>query len=448
MQRKICKGVLFVLSFVLILSVSTIAADSDVNLKGVFLSATWGTATQELAKEYEELTGVKVNIELIGRGQIYEKMALELASRSPSYDIFNIDYNWLPQFAEAGYLLPIDNLITDETNYDGFLDKAVDFTCKWDGKLYGFPQTIHPHLLWYRKDLLNNEEYQKEFEDKYGYELNPPKTMEEWHDVVEFFNGKDTDGDGKADLYGWAAQASKGFGNVHTWLSFLFSFGGRAFDYDTMKPTLTSPEAIKATKFWADMMKFTPPGINSYTFAEVTQDAASGKLATALHWSWSAWEVDDPEISKTVGDWEFVQVPKQVKSAPHLAGWSIVINKFSKYPEEAFKFIEWLESKENDVRQALMGAGDPVRASSYNDPRLLEAKIEGTDVPRFRRYDEVKVAMENTMPRPRIIEEEQWEVIVSKYLHAIQLGEMSVEKALEAANKEVEEMMRRSGYYK
>ncbi|WP_369018253.1 sugar ABC transporter substrate-binding protein [Thermatribacter velox] len=434
---------------ILVITVFTFSVWAEkVVLNGIFLGASWGVAAQKLAEEYEKLTGVKVNIELIGRDAIYEKLALEFASRASRYDIFNIDYNWLPQFAGAGHLKSIDEYITPQTELEDFLPKALEITCKWGGKLYGLPQTVHPHLLWYRKDLFENPEYKAEFKEKYGYELMPPQTMQQWRDVAEFFNGRDTNGDGNPDLYGWAAQAAKGYGNVHTWLTFVYCFGGDVFDWETMEPTLTTPEVIEATKFWADMLQFCPPGIHEYTFAEVAKDAAVGRIATALHWSWSSWEVDDPNTSTTLGLWEFAQVPKQVESAPHLAAWSIVVSAYSKHPEEAFKFIEWLENKDNDVRQTLMGGGDPVRISSYSDPRILEAKVEGTDIPRFRRLPEVLKAMETTRPRPLIPQEEQWEIVVSQYLSAIQLGQMSVEEALEVANAQVRMMMERSGYYK
>src|SRR5215218_9550468 len=50
-------------------------AQEGITLRGIFLPATWGTITQEVfAKEYEKQTGVKVEIELIGRDAIHDKM--------------------------------------------------------------------------------------------------------------------------------------------------------------------------------------------------------------------------------------------------------------------------------------------------------------------------------------------------------------------------------------
>ncbi|WP_165842261.1 ABC transporter substrate-binding protein [Paenibacillus xerothermodurans] len=419
----------------------------QVTLNGVFLGATWGQAAQELAKEYEKETGVKVNIELVGRDVIYQKLALSIAGQA-NYDLFNVDYNWVPEFASTDSLYPLDDLIK-QNNIDTskYLPRALALT-QWNGKngsfgeggtIYGLPQTIHPHLLWYRSDLFNDAKIKQEFQAEYGYDLVPPKTMQQFRDAAKFFNGKEVNGQ---KMYGWAAQASKGFGNVHTWLTFMYSNGADVIDWSSMTSSLSTPEAIEATKTWADLLSYSPPGINDYTFAEVASDAAQGKLAMALHWSWSAFEVDDPTTSKTVGKWDFVQVPAMKQSVPHLAGWSVVMPKTTKHPEEAFKFMTWLESKQNDVKQAAMGGGDPVREESYSDPTLTDQVIEGTDVKKFRRYEALQEAMKTTKARPFFPQEEKWESTVSEYLSAAQLKQITVEDALKKADEAVNAMLK------
>jgi multiple sugar transport system substrate-binding protein len=422
------------------------ATGEPVTLNAVMLGATWGTASQELAKQYEKETGVKVNIELVGRDVIYQKLALSIAGQA-NYDLFNVDYNWVPEFASTNSLVPLDDLIKKyNVDTSKYLPRALAMA-QWDGKngsfgnggtIYGLPQTIHPQLLWYRSDLFNNAAYKSEFKAKYGYDLTPPKTMKQFHDAAEFFNGKVVDGQ---KIYGWAAQGSKGFGNVHTWLNFMYSNGADVINWDKMTSSLSTPEAIEATKTWIDLLKYSPPGINDYTFAEVASDAAQGKLAMAIHWSWNAFEVDDPTKSKTVGKWDFVQVPAMKQSVPHLGGWANVIPKTSKHPDEAFKFMAWLENKQNDVNQAKMGGGDPVREESYSDPALTDLKIEGTNVRKFRRYDALQQAMKTTKARPFFPQEEKWESTVSEYLSAAQLKQITVEEALKKADDAVNQML-------
>lgn len=408
-------------------------------LNTIFLPATWGTIVKDtLASEYEKETGVKVSVELIDRDAIHEKLATLIAGQDSSYDVFNLDYNWIPEFAQNDNLIALDDALSDEDRQD-FHPKALE-VASYNGALYGIPQTIHPHLLWYRSDLFGNSDIKNQFQDSTGKELKPPETMDEWLAIVKFFNGK-TFGDKK--VYGWAAQAAKGFGNVHTWLSFLYSYGGKALNEDFTESTLSTPESVAATEMWAEMMEYTPPGINEYTYAEVTTAAQQGTVATAMQWSWGAFEVDAPDKSQTVGDWEFTQVPagSGAQSAPHLAEWVISISKFSQNAEEAKKFVTWLETKKNDVRQADMGGGDPVRQSSYSNPKLTEQTLEGSDAKRFRRFPEVLDAMETTEPRPLFPQEEKWELLVSEQLSAIQQGQKSPEEALKAADSAVNEML-------
>lgn len=440
-RRSLGKVALGVALATMIISGPALSQDKT-TLQAIFLPATWGVVVRDvLAPQYENETGVKVEVQLVGRDAIHEKMATLFAARDSSFDIFNLDYSWIPEFGRGGHLAPLDDLLTDEDRAD-FLTVAQE-TGSWDGTLFGMPQTIHPHTLWYRADLYSDAGIQAAYNEATGTDLAPPATMDEWLTQVEFFHGREYGGQ---TIYGWAAQAAKGFGNVHTWLSFLYTYGGSAFNEDFTESTLSGPEAIAATAQWAEMMKYMPPGASAFTYDDVTTSAQQGTVATALQWSWGAFAVDIPDSSKTVGDWQFVEVPAVnagEDSHAHLAAWVISVSKYSENVDEAKKFVAWLETKENDVLQASLGGGDPIRKSSYSNPILTDEVLAGTDVKRFRRYDVVLDTMENTMPRPFFPGEEAWETVVSGPLQAIQLGEKSVEDGLAEADVAVDRLLSR-----
>jgi multiple sugar transport system substrate-binding protein len=140
-------------------------------------------------------------------------------------------------------------------------------------------------------------------------------------------------------------------------------------------------------------------------------------------------------------------VPAAQASVPHLAEWMIAVSSYSKNRDAAIEFIKYLESPENDVRQALLGGGDPVRLASYIDPRLDQARVAGhPDLYRFRRYPQVLEAMQTAKPRPLFAHEEQWETVVSTSLYAIQLGQCSVREGLAKAQSDVDQMIKEVGY--
>src|ERR1700683_4594470 len=126
----------------LLMSVSAItaarAADA-VTLHAIFLPATWGTVVKNtLAPEYERETGVKVDVQLIGRDAIHEKMATLFAGADASFDIFNLDYNWIPEFAVGDHLLTMDDQVSAGDRND-FFPLALQ-VASYNGKLYGIPQ--------------------------------------------------------------------------------------------------------------------------------------------------------------------------------------------------------------------------------------------------------------------------------------------------------------------
>jgi multiple sugar transport system substrate-binding protein len=413
-----------------------------VTLNAIFLPATWGTVVKDtLAPQYEKETGVKVNVQLVARDAIHDKMATLFAAKDSSFDIFNLDYNWIPEFGGAGQLEPMDDVISAADKAD-FFPLALK-VATYNNTLFGIPQTIHPALLWYRQDLYGDKGIQKQYQAATGQALEAPKTMDEWLTQVKFFNGRTFKG---KKVYGWAAQAAKGFGNVHTWLSFLYTYGGQPFNGDFTKSTLGTPQAQQATQQWAEMMKYMPPGANGFTYDTVTTAAQQGTIATALQWSWGAFATDDPKSSRTVGKWEYTQIPAATAgqpSHPHLAEWVISVSKYSKNVAAAKKFAAWLETKKNDVTQSSLGGGDPVRQSSYDDPKLTQDTVPGTKVPRYRRFPEVLTAMKNAMPRPFFPNEERWETSVTSPLQAISLGKQSVQDGLAGADKAVDATMSR-----
>ncbi|MEV4415243.1 extracellular solute-binding protein [Catellatospora sp. NPDC049609] len=68
-------------------------------------------------------------------------------------DVYNLDVTWTAEFAEAGWIRPLDESATDTS---GFLDKPLA-TCRYDGRLWALPFNTDAGLLFYHEDLTGPE---------------------------------------------------------------------------------------------------------------------------------------------------------------------------------------------------------------------------------------------------------------------------------------------------
>ncbi|MGC5010211.1 extracellular solute-binding protein [Streptosporangium sp. DT93] len=71
-------------------------------------------------------------------------------ARAGHYDVFNLDIQWIPEFADAGYLRPIDTGAHGETN--DFLSQVWS-AGTWDGVRYAVPFNTDAGLLYRRSDV-------------------------------------------------------------------------------------------------------------------------------------------------------------------------------------------------------------------------------------------------------------------------------------------------------
>ncbi|GAB4532655.1 MAG: hypothetical protein Kow0063_13480 [Anaerolineae bacterium] len=68
-------------------------------------------AFEYVAPDFEEATGIKVNIEKGGEAEILTKLDLELTSGAGAYDMLHVFSQSMPKYVKAGWLTPLDQYI-------------------------------------------------------------------------------------------------------------------------------------------------------------------------------------------------------------------------------------------------------------------------------------------------------------------------------------------------
>lgn len=266
-----------------------------------------------LAPAFSEITGIKVNHNLIQEGDVIEKLQTQMQSGRNIYDGYVNDSDLIGTHFRYGKVVPISDMMEDDgkeftsptLDLDDFI--GIDFTTGPDGKLYQLPDQQFANLYWFRADWFARPDLKKQFKEKYGYELGVPKNWSAYEDIAKFFSEdvKTIDGErvyghmdyGKKDpSLGWrftdawfsmAGEGDKGLPNglpVDEW-------GIRVKDCHPVGSSVSrggatnGPAAVYATRKYVEWLdKYAPPSASGMTFSEAGPVPAQGHIAQQIFW--------------------------------------------------------------------------------------------------------------------------------------------------------------------
>lgn len=397
-----------------------------------------------LLPDFEKKTGIKVNLEQAPYDQLVQKAVLDYSTKRGNYDVISIPYEYLGAFASKDYLVPTDELMEKNKAAfgDGFdtsdiLPELWKASSEWDGTVYGFPSNSATTMMMYRKDLFENADEQQAFKAKYGYDLAPAKTMEQYRDIAEFFTRSkgDTAAGEKLDqdLYGVAMAGKRHTATTLEWMNYSWAFGGDIFDADGM-PAIASQANIDSLQYQVDLSKFAPPTFTTATWDEVTAQLQQGQAAQSLTWGDTAGSIEDESQSKTAGKMGYASIPVLKEgndSYSHLGSWTYTVDFASKNQDAASVFLAWALSKPVQFEMAKQG-GLPAIRSAFEDSDL------NSELPY---WSQELTSLEQARSRPRIA---QWGGIsdaLSLQLSEALAGSKSPQAALQAAQKEATKLL-------
>src|SRR5216110_727458 len=118
---------------------------------------------------------VKLEVDFIPWPDYYTRLNASLTSGEKKYNMAVSDSQWLGAFIEGGYYLKINKFVDeDQALQEVFKElhpavKAAYSTYPYKSdNLYGFPQMPDVIINYYRKDILCNDEEQKNFQAKFN----------------------------------------------------------------------------------------------------------------------------------------------------------------------------------------------------------------------------------------------------------------------------------------
>lgn len=331
-------------------------------------------------KEFEDKTKIKVELVTFPENEMYDKVKLAVSSGNVPYDVWTTGAGGAKQYGQMGILEALDA----PKDFNDFFPGDIKQYQVGD-KIYGIPFTADINLLYYRTDLLK----QAGFVDAKG-DAKPPTTWDEFRDMAKKLtvdeNGKHLGDSGfdsnKVAIYGALFKGANTLASSWEFWNYLYSFGGSAVSIDESKKSysveINKDPAVKALQFIVDNYKegIYPKGVPNFDYNEFVTMFLQGKAAMAVNWPYMVDLGKDPKQSQIVDKFTVGLMPKGVKNAGNIGGWSLHILKASKNKEAARMFIDYLTSQDTMTRYAKTVGNTPVRKSSMK--QLIE-EAQGID---------------------------------------------------------------------
>ena len=381
--------------------------------KTVLSFTSWGSKSEvaiikPLISEFERKNS-DIAIKFIHTPKNYfQKLHLLAASELMPDVVFINNINGI-LYAENNLFMSLNDFLDENFSDKTFFPKALN-AFNYKGKQYAIPRDVSNLVIYYNKDIF----------DKY----NVPYPSKDWT-IDEFVNTskkltKDLNNDGKPDIYGVSFREEPLF-----WLPYLWSNGGGLISIDCCKKEIIidKPESIEAIQLYADLR-------NKYHVAPTKSEAGSATMAQlfmqgklAMHLS-GRWFV--PIYRKTIKfNWDITGFPAGKAGSIvgcDSSGWAI--SSKTKHPQQAWRFIQFLASKNSIEKFTQSGLITPARMDVANSTIFLD-KTMSPENPEFF----IK-AIKNSIPTPVNKNYQEITDILDNAIEPVWLGKSAAQKAV------------------
>jgi glycerol transport system substrate-binding protein len=268
-----------------------------------------------LTKAFEEITGIKVNHQLLGEGEVVQAVQTQMQTNRNLYDAYINDSDLIGTHSRLQSATNLTDWMAGEgkdvTNPGLDLDDFIgrSFTTGPDGKLWQLPDQQFANLYWFRKDWFDKPELKEKFKAKYGYELGVPANWSAYEDIADFFTNDVKEIDG-VRVYGHMDYGKRapdlGWRMTDAWLSMAGSTSpglpngqpidewGIRMEKGSCNPKGASvsrgggtnaPASVFAIAKWDEWLrKYAPPGAADLDFYQSLPALSQGNVAQQIFW--------------------------------------------------------------------------------------------------------------------------------------------------------------------
>jgi multiple sugar transport system substrate-binding protein len=289
-----------------------------------------------------------------------EQLIRRLAAKDPTVDVMMVDPPYMPEMANAGWLLSLED-DRDEL-LDGVLDAPIE-SAEWKGELVGAPYSANTKLLWYRKSVA----------EKAG--VDPTSDDFTWDQMIDAAIQTGT-------TVGIPGRRYEGY---MVDINNLIESAGGSIMENTDKGrdadiTINSPEGKKAAEIIRKLAtsEAAIPGMS--TANEDANNAAfqADDGGFMVNWPYvypvMLNNVETGLLDQAVLDdvaWaRYPRVDANTPSKPPIGGANLAISAYSQHPEESLALVKCLMQPENEAQIQLVQGAPAANGTVYDMPDI------------------------------------------------------------------------------
>ena len=390
-------------------------------------------------EEFQKATGIGItSIKDLSTPTIPQAAMAEALTRSGDFDLIHLGSEMIPSLVSAGYLEPLDEYM-QKANYKMSAVGDYGKLPTYDGKTYGMITDGNIFVQQIRKDLMENADNQKKFEDKFSKPLAWPQNWDDEFRLMKFFHDPDK------GIYGSGNLRSRGFGYVW-FLMYLYSFGGFPFDPD-MKPTVDTDAGKQAIEIYLRDKEVAFPDSPSWGTSQMIPHIAAGDVAACQYWGGLIKLCENPAKSKTAGKWLYGLVPggeangKPLWRAAGMPVVVLVVNRNSPRKAAAAYMACWLGTEKASVQMV------SDRVNTFHDawtrPEMTDLRVAEAYSPEGVKA--IKANLEVASPNIYLTGNQEFVDVLDKNLGQGYVGQLKAAEVLKNIDEDFAKVVKRIG---
>lgn len=325
-----------------------------------------------LAAVWEELSGGRIEVDLVPITNLYATMMLDLERGTKRYDAVVVPAFFYGDLIAGDRLVPVDPLNASgqfpRWSYDA-MPASLRTLYTWNSVGYGVPNDADGQILYYRRDILGDPAWQKAFKEAVGYDLPvPPTTWQQVLDIARFFDGKNWDPSDSLPDDGMVMHLKPGEQGHFHFQSLAASFAilpgptpdrRNAFWFDPadMRPLIDSPGHVAALELLLQLNDTGPGEQLGWRLPQAWYHFLRGKAVMMYTWGDLGALCQDQRVSRVQGKCGAAMLPGSTRAWDQIAGqwvenpdpprignttggsWHGVVLRQSSHQEAAYSFL-------------------------------------------------------------------------------------------------------------